>query len=261
MSRAPRRRRSPRPAASAAAAALTTWAVRALRAPRAGSLCVPGTAGGEPARLRAAGAEAQQWVYKDPQGKEQGPYPAHQLVSWSEQGYFPSSLQARARPCCPELCCRAVRSAHGGATCSRASVWPHRSPPAVCRAGPGRALPRPASWPRTRSEAAGSRRPRSKQTPRTLSGRVQAASERGRAWAHRARAVLGLVAARGLALCPCADPPRGRIALPDAGGRAADAAARGHHGGAAGRASGTARRGRARTPAPAAGPRRAAGAL
>lgn len=43
----------------------------------------------------AAGAEPSLWLYKDPSGKEQGPYPASQLLDWSEQGYFPISLQAR----------------------------------------------------------------------------------------------------------------------------------------------------------------------
>ncbi len=43
-------------------------------------------------------AEPLQWLYKDPQGKEQGPYPASQLLAWTEQGYFPISLQARAPP-------------------------------------------------------------------------------------------------------------------------------------------------------------------
>ena len=42
-----------------------------------------------------AGAEPGLWLYKDPSGKEQGPYPASQLLDWSEQGYFPISLQAR----------------------------------------------------------------------------------------------------------------------------------------------------------------------
>ena len=47
----------------------------------------------------AAGAEPSLWLYKDPSGKEQGPYPPSQLLDWSEQGYFPISLQAL-----PPLC-------------------------------------------------------------------------------------------------------------------------------------------------------------
>ncbi|KAK9822206.1 hypothetical protein WJX81_005370 [Elliptochloris bilobata] len=41
------------------------------------------------------GVEPSLWLYKDPSGKEQGPYPASQLLDWSEQGYFPISLQVR----------------------------------------------------------------------------------------------------------------------------------------------------------------------
>ncbi|KDD71613.1 hypothetical protein H632_c4691p0, partial [Helicosporidium sp. ATCC 50920] len=38
---------------------------------------------------------ATEWVYRDPQGREQGPFPASDILEWYHAGYFPLDLSLR----------------------------------------------------------------------------------------------------------------------------------------------------------------------
>ncbi|GAB4819102.1 hypothetical protein N2152v2_006148 [Parachlorella kessleri] len=48
-----------------------------------------------PAAPAAAPAELDQWVYKDPQGVVQGPFPKQDIIEWYEGGFFPLDLPVR----------------------------------------------------------------------------------------------------------------------------------------------------------------------